>query len=90
MTHLGGLTSADRDANMVAGYEIRDPLLTFNLPYFVPSLKSGDPITTMCGPLLYTVSVSSSKAEPYTDAITITNHDGNDLKPVVVSVKTNV
>ena len=89
VTHLGGLTSADRDANMDAGYEIRKPKTTFNLPYFIPTLKSGDSIISMCGPLLYTVTVSSSKAGPYNDAFTIINHDGSNLKPVVASVETN-
>ena len=38
VTHLGGIDSASRDANIDAGYEIRDDALSLNLPYFTPSL----------------------------------------------------
>ena len=34
VTHLGGIDFASRDANMDAGYEIRDNALSFNLPFF--------------------------------------------------------
>ncbi len=73
---------------MAAGYEVRDPELTFNLPYFTPELESGDNITEMCGPLKYTVMISSTKPGPYDKAFKITNHDGMELKPVTVSVNT--
>ena len=90
VTHLGGAVSTDRDSNLVAGYEVRDPELTFNLPYFIPELKSADNITEMCGPLEYTVTISSNKPGTYEEAFKITNHDGMELKPVTVSVNTIV
>ena len=44
----------------------------------------------MCGPLEYTVTISSNKPGTYEEAFKITNHDGMELKPVTVSVNTIV
>ena len=86
VTHLGGIDSASRDANIEAGYEIRDDALSFNLPYFQPSLKSNNNITTMCGPLVYTVLVNSNKPGSYNDAISVQIHDGYELKSTVATI----
>jgi len=45
---------------ILAGYEVRDPPLQFDLPYVVPILRSGDNIVTQCGPLVYTVDIVSA------------------------------
>ena len=86
VTHLGGIDSASRDANIEAGYEIRDDALSFNLPCFQPSLKSNNNITTMCGPLVYTVLVNSNKPGSYNDAISVQIHDGYELKSTVATI----
>ena len=65
ITHLGGLSADKLDSKLVNGYEVRDGSLTFNLPYFTPSLASGNNITQMCGPLEYTVTINSNKPGPY-------------------------
>ena len=63
--------------------------MSFNLPYFTPSLASGDNITQMCGPLVYTVTINSNNPGPYDEAFSVEIHDGNELKPVVVTVETD-
>ena len=63
--------------------------MSFNLPYFTPSLASGDNITQMCGPLVYTVMINSNNPGPYDEAFSIEIHDGYELKPVVVTVQTD-
>ena len=71
-----------------AGYEVRDPLLSFDLPYMQPTLPSGDDLIEMCGVLKYTVVLTSDKPGPYEDAFAINLEDSSNYLSAMVNVQT--
>ena len=54
-----------------------------------PSLASGDDIKTTCGPLAYTIDLTSAKDPPYVSAFTITKTPDTEFTSGTVSVFTN-
>ena len=42
---------------VAAGYEVRDPQVDFNLPYFAGTLPSGDSLLDTCGEMVYTITL---------------------------------
>jgi len=81
---LSEASSGQLNPNFVSGYEVRDPPLTFDLPFFAPLLPSQDNIIEMCGPLVYTVTIESAQSDRNAFTVTLTPFDDFTSASVVV------
>ena len=89
---LSSTNNASLDPAIDVGYEIRDPSASFTLPFVKPTLaSSSDPleIFNRCGPMTYTVTISSTKSQPYDSAFTITLEPNTKFESAIVAVETD-
>ena len=63
--------------------------MSFELPYAKPSLKSGDDIFEVCGPMVYTATIQSSKSGTYEAAFKITMDSETKFTSGTVEVRTD-
>lgn len=73
------------------GYEVRDPKVTFELPFVKPQLASStDPyeIFNRCGQMTYSVTIVSNRPKPDEPGIKITMQSTTDFPSADMSIET--
>lgn len=63
-----------------AGYSVRDPLISFDLPLYLPYLPSQDDFYATCGSIRYSVSLVGKDLAQWPDfSVTLIEQNSDDL-----------